>query len=407
MIKYRAFVLLAALLSVPAAFAQQTDPLKPAAAAPVLLSRSAVLMDAATGTLLFSHNPSERIPPASLTKLMTIHLALKEIEAGRAGAGEIVPLPPESWAENQSAHSSLMFLGRGQRVTLGELLLGMAVSSGNDAAVAAALRFAPSIEAFASLMNAEAGALGLSATYFVEPAGISGLNQTSAADFARFCRYYLQRHPQSTVTLHSVRQFAYPQAANTPASAPRTILQYSHNPLLGVVEGVDGLKTGHINEAGYNIALTAKRGASRFIAVLLGARTEDDRDADAKNLLEWGFANYQTLDLGKYNIDDYLSAQRVWKSREKFVPLTVTGGMLVTIATSRGGVLEWEAEPKNSVEAPVKALAPAGSLVVRDRYGELVRLPLAFKSDAARGGVFRVLFDGIALFFRKLFGRAG
>ncbi|MDR2181431.1 MAG: D-alanyl-D-alanine carboxypeptidase, partial [Treponema sp.] len=316
MIKYRACALLAALLAVPAFI--RADPLKPAAAPPAMLSRSAVLMDAVTGTLLFSHNPSERIPPASLTKLMTIHLVLREIEAGRAAPGDIVPLPPESWAENQGAHSSLMFLGRGQRVTLGELLLGMAVSSGNDAAVAAALRFAPSVEAFASLMNAEAGALGLSATYFVEPAGISELNQTSAADFARFCRYYLQRHPQSTVTLHSVRQFAYPQAANI--ASPRTILQYSHNPLLGVVEGVDGLKTGHINEAGYNIALTAQRGASRFIAVLLGARTEDDRDADARTLLEWGFANYRTLDLGAYNIDNYLSAQRVWKSREKFVP---------------------------------------------------------------------------------------
>jgi D-alanyl-D-alanine carboxypeptidase (penicillin-binding protein 5/6) len=374
-------------------------------------------MDAATGTVVFSHNPSLLIPPASLTKLMTIHLALREIDAGRASPDEIVPLPPETWAENQPARSSLMFLGRGQRVTLGELLLGLAVSSGNDAAVAVALRFAPSVEAFASLMNAEAGALGLAATHFVEPAGISELNTTSAADFARFCRYYLQHHPQSTATLHSVRQFAYPLQANTPQAAPRTIIQNSHNPLLGL-EGVDGLKTGYISEAGYNIALSANRKGTRFIAVILGAQNEDERDSDAVGLLEWGFANFRTLDLGAYNIDNYLPPKRIWKSREKYVPLTVPGlqnegqdplgpgtGLLVTISTVRGDVLEWDTETQNFIEAPVKAFSTVGRLAVSDRYGVFARFPVALKSDATRSGVFRSLVDGIVMFFCKLFGK--
>ncbi|MDR2048939.1 MAG: serine hydrolase, partial [Treponema sp.] len=223
-----------------------SDPLYPASPPPEIGSRSAVLVDAATGTVLFSVNPSLRIPPASLTKLMTIHLALNEIAAGRASADEILVPPAESWARNQAPRSSLMFLGRDQRLSLGELLLGLAVPSGNDAAVAVALRFAPSVKAFVSLMNAEAAALGLSSTRFVDPAGISEDNMTTAMDFARFCSFYIAGHPEALVLLHSVAEFSYPLAVNMLSSvrAP-TIVQNNHNPLLGRFDGVDGLKTGY------------------------------------------------------------------------------------------------------------------------------------------------------------------
>ena len=154
--------------------------------APVVNSHAAVLIDAATGALLYSKNPYEEISPASLTKLMTMHLVMKEIEEGRASYDEIIPVTEQSWALRQPPRSSLMFLAPGQIVTLREIMLGLAVSSGNDAAVAAALRLAPTMEDFAHLMTMEARRMGLFVTRFVESSGISEYNMTTAEEFALF-----------------------------------------------------------------------------------------------------------------------------------------------------------------------------------------------------------------------------
>ena len=163
--------------------------------APELGSRAAMVLDAVTGTVLYSKNPDKEISPASLTKLMTIHIALTEVAAGNASLDEVVPLPRQSWGSSQPPRSSLMGLAAGQKVTLGELLLGLAVSSGNDAAVAVALRFAPSVAEFADLMNREAKKFGLTQTHFVEPSGISEYNITTVREFTWFCKEYIRLHP--------------------------------------------------------------------------------------------------------------------------------------------------------------------------------------------------------------------
>ncbi|MDR2259084.1 MAG: serine hydrolase, partial [Treponema sp.] len=168
-----------------------------AGGAPEPVSRSAVLMDAATGTVLYVKNPDEEIPPASLTKLMTMHIVFEEAAARNISLDKVLSPPRESWAVNQPPRSSLMFLAAGQRTSIRELLLGLAVPSGNDAAVAAALTFAPTVRDFTALMNREARRLGLAKTRFVEPSGISEYNATTAAEFARFCREYIRLHPES------------------------------------------------------------------------------------------------------------------------------------------------------------------------------------------------------------------
>jgi D-alanyl-D-alanine carboxypeptidase (penicillin-binding protein 5/6) len=405
-------VLFAVLLLVPAAARvpfpaespapSSSDPLYPAAPRPETGSRSAVLMDAVTGTVLFSANPDLQIPPASLTKLMTIHLALKEIAAGRAFADEILVPPEESWARNQPPHSSLMFLGRDQRLTLGELLLGLAVPSGNDAAVAVALRFAPSVEAFVSRMNAEAVAQGLSATRFTEPAGISKDNTATAMDFARFCSFYLASHPEAPVLLHSVKEFAYPLAANMLSSARApTIVQNNHNPLLGRFEGVDGLKTGHIPEAGYNLAVTARRGGTRLVAVIMGANSESQRAADGEALLSWGFDNFKTV----RPVAGGLPQARIWKGKEKYAELEMETSPVITVSRYRAKILSWEPDINAELEAPLPKGAQAGTITLRDETGILVRMPLLLKNAVPKGGFWRSLFDGIGLFFFRL--RAG
>jgi D-alanyl-D-alanine carboxypeptidase (penicillin-binding protein 5/6) len=395
-------VLLAVLLLVPVgvrASSLSDDPLYPASPLPEIGSRSAVLMDAATGTVLFSVNPDLRIPPASLTKLMTIHLALNEITIGRAFADEIIFPPEESWVRNQAPHSSLMFLDQNQRVTLGELLLGLAVPSGNDAAVAVALRFAPSVEAFVSVMNAEAAALGLSSTRFVEPAGISGDNTTTAMDFARFCSFYLVSHPETPGLLHSVKEFAYPLASNMVSSvrAP-TIVQNNHNPLLGRFEGVDGLKTGHIPEAGYNLAVTARRGETRLVAVILGADSESQRAADGEALLSWGFDNFKTI----RPVTGGLLQARIWKGKEKYAGLEMEANPMITVSKYRAEILSWEPDINAELEAPLPKGAEAGTIILRDKTGILLRMPLLLKNPAPKGGFWRSLFDSIGLFFFRI-----
>jgi D-alanyl-D-alanine carboxypeptidase (penicillin-binding protein 5/6) len=380
--------------------------LDPASDLPELGSRAAVLLDAGTGTLLYAKNGDEEIPPASLTKLMTIHIALEEVAAGRASLDETVPLPRESWAVNQPPRSSLMFLAQGQRVSLRELILGLAIPSGNDAAVAVALRFAPTVGDFAGRMTAEARRLGLTKTRFVEPSGISEYNITTALEFARFCGEYLRFHPEAIGEYHSVREFAYPKSANVAEAyrdRPGTIPQYNRNALLGIFAGVDGLKTGYIDEAGYNIALTAARGDTRFIAVLLGSGDERGRTEDGKTLLNWGFEHYKTL----RPVISGLPPVRVWKGKANYaaaVPgeTAPDGSLAFTARTGRGGSLHWEAEPGEAITAPLPAGSPVGTLVFYDEIGELRRVPLAAGEDIEAGGFFKRLWDSIVLFFKGL-----
>lgn len=387
--------------------------------APAAASHAAVLIDAATGVTLYNKNGNDRISPASLTKLMTMHIALQEVAAGRASLDEIVELPPQSWAVNQPPRSSLMSLGAGQRVRLRELLLGLAVPSGNDAAVAVALRFAPSIEAFAERMNQEGRYFGMTNTRFVEPSGISEYNVTTALEFAYFCREYMSFHPETLRDYHSVAEFAYPKAEN--AADPYgddfiTRVQRNRNALLGDVEGVDGLKTGYIDEAGYNIALTAERGGTRLVAVILGAPASPGgdriRDEDGRVLLEWGFSNFKTL----RTASPQLEPLRVWKGRTNQVELVpeteerigvdigTTGGYIWTLTTytGRGGFLQWETELNGPLIAPLPAGSAAGTLILSDEFGELKRIPLVIAGGVERGNFFKRLWDSIRLFFMRL-----
>ena len=379
---------------------------------PELLSEAAVVMDAATGTLLYYKNPDLEIPPASLTKLMTMHLALREISAGNISLDRDIFPPEESWSVNQPLHSSLMFLGEGQRTNLHELLLGLAVSSGNDAAVAVALQFAPSVRDFAAMMNQEAQALGLTRTRFVEPSGISEFNMTTAREFANFCRFYINAHPETLKTYHSVLEFGYPRAANmldgrrpisilpTGQRISGTIVPRNNNRLLGVVEGVDGLKTGYIDESGYNLALTAERGETRFIVIILGAPRLNGiqiREEEGKRLLDWAFTHYRTI---RPEMPGQLTT-RVWKGRENYANLEPAEALDFTSFANRGYPLNSRLELVDPLVAPLPPGSFAGDLIFYDSEGELHRVPLVLTEGIREGNFFKRLWDSIRLFFRR------
>jgi D-alanyl-D-alanine carboxypeptidase (penicillin-binding protein 5/6) len=401
------FCALAALARTVPAAAEEDYLFAAAPDAPELGSRAAVLMDAATGAVLYEKNPDEAIPPASLTKLVTMHLVLQEAAAGRADLDETVDLPAESWARNQPPRSSLMHLSPGQIVTLRDLMLGLAIPSGNDAAVAVALRFAPSVDDFAALMNREVRALGLVSTRFVEPSGVSEDNSTTAGEFILFCREYINLHPETLALFHSVPSFAFPRPENMPPpyrDAPGTTTQYNHNRLLGILEGVDGLKTGYIDESGYNIALTAERNNTRLIAVILGApaiprQGERIRDEDGTALLTWGFEHFKTL----RPVLEEPGMVRVWKGAEKSAAVTFAEPLPFTTRANRGQRISVRTEYPDPVVAPLPAGSPVGRAIIYDSQGELRSIPLVTRDAVEGGSFFRRFWDSIALFFRGIF----
>jgi len=392
---------------------------------PELSARAAVLMDAATGTVLYAKNPDEQIPPASLTKLMTMHVALTKSESKNIPLDAVAVLPPESWAKNQPPRSSIMGLDKGQIVNFKELFLGLAIPSGNDAAVAVALNFAPSIEDFALLMNNEAAKMGLKRTVFVEPSGISEKNLTTALDFAKFCRIYLYLHPQVIKEYHSVQEFTYPKRENIPqnqAKYPAPVKYYHHIRLLNSYEGADGLKTGYIDESGYNLAITAERDGTRLIAVILGVPAKlgsywgaRKRDADGKALLNWGFEHFKTLKIPYPE----LAPARVWKGKENYTgvapaPDTPISGTYIsgasneaapekyaefTLPKDRGLNVYYEIKMNEDLIAPVPEGAQAGAIVFFDDKSEIGSVPLLTAAPVEEGNFFKRLWDSIVMFF--------
>ena len=374
------------------------------ASAPAIVSEAAVLVDAETGTVLYAKNPHQEISPASLTKLMTMHLVMNEAAAGMISLDDIVPVGRESWAQSQPPRSSLMFLAPGQNVTLREIMLGLAVSSGNDAAVAAALCLAPTVRDFAAMMTVEARRMGLFKTRFVEPSGISEENMTTAAEFAAFCREYLRLHPESLAAFHSVDSFAYPTAANVSEAFrdnPQTIVQANRNALLKTFPGVDGLKTGYIDEAGYNIALTAEREGTRFILVILGAPAQNGgdrlRDEDGRRLLSWAFDHFKTVRplIGR------IEPARLWKGKANQVELKPAASVDFTAPKDRGRSLWLSTEIADPLIAPLPADYPVGSLVISDEQGELNRVTLFTAAASEKGNIFKRLWHSVRLLFRR------
>ena len=302
-------------------------------------ANSAILIDTSNGNILYEKNADKIIPPASMTKLFAMFVVEEEIAAGRLSYDQKIPLPPETWACNMPPHSSLMFLGKDQNVTLEELLLGLSICSGNDAAYALAFATCGSMEEFVGRMNQVAENLGLQNTHFVESSGYSEKNTTTAREMAAFCRIYIKNHPESIKRFHSVLDFTYPKKHNLadgdviqaqdfskgiPEHITMPITQKNTNPLLGKLEGVDGLKTGYIDESGYNLSLTAVRNGTRFLSVTMegpgnsSVEGQKGRVHDGTELMEWAFSSFADFSLEMYSHPYFV---RVFGAKEKGINL--------------------------------------------------------------------------------------
>lgn len=350
---------------------------------------SAIILDASNGSVLYEKNADALIPPASMTKLVVMYIVFEEIESGRFSLTDIVPLQKEAWAKNAPPDSSLMFLGEGQRVTLDELLTGLAVVSGNDAAVAVAQYISGTMENFITRMNVCVQSLGLKQTHFVESSGYSELNSTTPREFASFCKIYIDKFPQALERYHSQKSFTYPKAHNlkegltyslalesgSAIEGTLPITQFATNKTLGEIEGADGIKTGFIYESGYNLALTVKRDGTRFISVTMGGpgrgsvQGNEIRLQDAKTIMDWAFATFKTLritDVLRYYLPVFNGKENAVQISESPYYTRKHNLTLPLLADYKAGLITLERviELPEYIEAPIKA----GEVVGYSRY---------------------------------------
>jgi D-alanyl-D-alanine carboxypeptidase (penicillin-binding protein 5/6) len=248
---------------------------------PPLGVRSAVLMDVRTGEVLWASEPTLSAPPASLTKLMTIDLALRALGDGELSLEEKVPVSKRAFALARNHELSRMFLEPRLPVTVEQLLYGLMVSSADDAATAMAERLAPTTRAFVAKMNAHARELGLLHTHFGDPAGLADSAHTDALDMARLARHLMTEHPE-VLTYSRRKHFAY-----------NDIRQPNYNGLLFRDVRVDGLKTGSLHGQ-YHLLATGEFRGVRLIALVMGAKSHKQREDSAEKLLDWGFAQFAT-----------------------------------------------------------------------------------------------------------------
>ena len=371
--------------------------LAPALAAPLppppkVAAKAWILIDADTGRVLTEQAADDRLPPASLTKLMTSYVLSSELATGRVSNEDMVEVSENAWAQNPVfAGSSLMWIEPGRPVSLMQLHRGVVVSSGNDATVAIAEHVAGSEDAFADMMNAYAVELGMTGTHYVNSHGLPHPEHyTTARDLARLADGLITRFPEE-YSLYQEREFTY-----------NGIRQFNRNTLLAEDATVDGLKTGHTEEAGYCLVASALREDMRLVSVVLGADSQRSRKTESRKLLNWGFRSYETLSL--YKPGDVLATPRLWMGELQNLSLGVAEEVLLTIPRGSRDALEAVMEIDQQIKAPIAQGDSFGELVIRLGDETLVQAPLIAQQSIPQSGLLNRLWDMIKLFFMQLFG---
>ncbi len=361
--------------------AAAADPLAPPASLdPVPV---ALLVDLGSGQTLYAKQPDRRFVPASITKVMTLYVAFELIKRGQLDPATNFRMSEDAWKHWRGVGST-MFLDRDHDVSVHDLLMGIANVSANDGCIVLGEGAAGSVSNWIALMNAEARRLGMKDSHFGTPNGWMDDGQTyvSARDLAALATAILTRHGD-----------LYRQYIGRKTSTWNGITQRNHDPILGKLEGADGIKTGFTNQAGYGFLGSAIRGGRRLIMVVAGVDRPKDRAKAASDLMDWGFAAFDSRPL--FSAGTPVGEARVQSGAASAVPLVTPVDYTASSARGTSEPVDLRIVYDGPLQAPVTKGAQVASLEIRVGKGEPHRLPLMAGADVAKAGPFRRLINGL------------
>ena len=354
---------------------------------PELNAKSYVLMDAVSGTVLVNHQGDLRLPPASLTKLMTAYIATLEIERGRLKETDMVTISEKAWRMG----GSKMFVKVGNQVSVDDLFHGIIIQSGNDASVALAEHIAGDEDAFAALMNGQAKRLGMTNSQFRNATGWPAEGHYSTArDMATLARAIIYEDP-AHYAIYAQKEFLW-----------NGIKQINRNMLLWRNDGVDGLKTGHTEEAGYCLVASAQRSGQRLIAAVFGTESEAARATETAKLLGYGFRFFESKTFFKKGVA--ITDAQVWKGAERTVKAGLVSDLAYSMPRGEAAALTTHVVVNPRLIAPVKAGDVVGNIQLRQGDKVIKQAQMVALENIEAGGFFRRTWDGIRLFFKGLLG---
>ena len=356
---------------------------------PELNNKSYVLMDYETGQILASKNENEKLAPASMTKMMTSFIIEQKLLAGELTEDEKVRMNESAWCRGSSSESC-MYVPLSGTATALEMLRGIIIQSGNDASKAMAEHIAGNEGTFVHMMNTEAKRIGMTNTSFMNSTGMPAEGHYSTAkDMATLAQHII--HDSSKYyPIYSEKEFTF-----------NGIKQGNRNALLYTDPSVDGLKTGHTDEAGYCLTTSAKRGPMRLISVIFGAPSMQERATQTREILAWGYANFETKNVQAAN--QVLAKSKVWFGKESDVQIGLAETFNVTMPKGQANAIKTQLVVQPKLTAPLKKGQVVGKYVASLDGKVIAEKPLVALKDVEEAGFFARMLDHIKQFFSNLF----
>lgn len=341
----------------------------------------AILVDAGTHTVLLEKNADELVTPASTVKIMTAELVFREVAEGRLKLDDEFTVSEHAWRSGGApSGGSAMFLALNSKARVEDLIRGLVIVSGNDAAIVLAEGIAGSEEAFVGRMNKRAGELGLTKSSFGNPWGAAGPDQkVTAREMAQLAAHVIGTYPD-LYRYFSEKEFAW-----------NKIRQQNRNPLLTMSLGADGLKTGNIDDSGYGLVGSAVQEGRRLIVAVYGLRTAKERAGEARKLLQWGFRNFEGKDL--FRAGEIIGTAQVYGGAQGSVGLSAPSDVKVLL--QRGGTekLTGRIVYEGPLIAPIEAGAKIGRLEIRRGAALVLEQPLEAATSVDTGSLPSRAFD--------------
>ncbi|HEY0113782.1 MAG TPA: D-alanyl-D-alanine carboxypeptidase family protein [Allosphingosinicella sp.] len=357
----------------------------------------AYMVDLSSGAVLYAKDSDRRIPPASMAKMMTTHLAFHRIKAGELKLNQTCTVRPETWRQWHGPQAgSTMFLSPGEQLSVENLLHGIVTLSGNDASVVLAECIAGTEPAFAALMNAEAKRLGMANSNFGNSNGWpdNGVTYTTARDLATLAKATIEETPDLYKAFYQKKEFTWGKTLG--GGAP--ITQGNRNPLLGKVAGADGLKTGHTEEAGYGFTGSAEQNGRRIIMVVAGLTSFNQRIEESVKFMDWGFRSWKSQPL--FQKGEKVAQAKVQLGSDGEVGLVAPRNLAVTLPAGIGSSnIRVKVVYDGPLQAPIKAGQKVAELIVSTPDTPPQAMPLVAEKAVGEAGFFGRIWAGLTSLF--------